>query len=78
MNMQFLVPSPVARGGVSEAFISFRVNRIFRSLTAIDLNGIFSFCHLMRPHRMVGTDCVQLPPTTFHTAIRKSAVPRVY
>jgi len=24
MNMQFLVPSPVARGGVSEAFISFR------------------------------------------------------
>jgi hypothetical protein len=41
MNMQFLVPSPVARGGVSEAFISFRVNRIYRSLTAIDLNGNF-------------------------------------
>jgi cell cycle checkpoint protein len=25
MNMQFLVPSPLARGGTSEAFISFRV-----------------------------------------------------
>ena len=26
MNMQFLVSSPLARGGASEAFISFRVN----------------------------------------------------
>jgi hypothetical protein len=26
MNMQFLVSSPLARGGTSEAFISFRVN----------------------------------------------------
>jgi cell cycle checkpoint protein len=31
MNMQFLVPSPVARSGASEAFISFRVNLIHRS-----------------------------------------------
>lgn len=43
MNMQFLVPSPVARGGVSEAFISFRVNYIYRSLTVIDANGFLVF-----------------------------------
>jgi Repair protein Rad1/Rec1/Rad17 len=36
MNMQFLVSSPLAQGGTSEAFISFRVHHVYRSLTAID------------------------------------------
>ena len=63
--MQFLVPSPVARGGVSEAFISFRVNHIYRSLTVIDANGCFSFCRLTRLNRSTSTDCVQLLGTTF-------------
>jgi hypothetical protein len=36
MNMQFLVSSPVALGGTSESFISFRVHHVYRSLTAID------------------------------------------
>jgi hypothetical protein len=36
MNMQFLVSSPLGQGGTSEAFISFRVHHIYRSLTAID------------------------------------------
>lgn len=44
MNMQFLVPSPLARGGTSEAFISFRVNHIYRSLAVIDAsNGFLVF-----------------------------------
>jgi cell cycle checkpoint protein len=42
MNMQFLVSSPFARGGASEAFISFRVNHIYLSLTAIDMSNGFS------------------------------------
>jgi hypothetical protein len=42
MNMQFLVSSPIARGGASEAFISFRVNHIYLSLTAIDMSNGFS------------------------------------
>jgi cell cycle checkpoint protein len=28
MNMQFLVPSPLVRGGTNEAFISFRVKQL--------------------------------------------------
>ncbi len=36
MNMQFLVSSPLARGGTSEAFISFRVNHVYWFMTATD------------------------------------------
>lgn len=70
--MQFLVPSPVARGGVSEAFISFRVNHIYRSLAVIDANGFFSFCRLTRLNRSTSTDCVQLFGTTFQTLYVKA------
>jgi hypothetical protein len=50
MNMQFLVSSPLA-GGTSEAFISFRVHYVYRSLTAIDA-WIFSFSHLTKLSRL--------------------------
>ena len=36
MNMQFLVSSPLAIGGTSEAFISFRVRHVYMSSTAIN------------------------------------------
>ena len=36
MNMQFLVPSPLARGGTSEAFISFRASQLV--CTTCDFN----------------------------------------
>lgn len=61
MNMQFLLPSPFARGGASEAFISFRVNHVHRSLTVIDASsGFLVFTtrrgSIGRPAR----NCVQL------------------
>jgi hypothetical protein len=45
MNMQFLVPSPLARGGTSEAFISFRVNvdnSFVKLVTVIDTSNGFA------------------------------------